>query len=68
MGVASSIGGWVVIKEPSGQLIHYHWLGWIAVGAALVSVWLASRVQSKETGHTAFEYREKQEYSTVSGS
>jgi MFS transporter, DHA1 family, inner membrane transport protein len=44
MGVTSSIGGWVVTKEPSGQLVNFHLLGWIAVAASVLSVWLGSRV------------------------
>src|SRR2546427_3047497 len=27
---------------------HFHWLGWIAVAAGLVSVWLGSRVRVNE--------------------
>jgi len=44
MGVTSSIGGWVVTREPSGQLVNFHWLGWIAVAAAVLSLWLGRRV------------------------
>jgi predicted MFS family arabinose efflux permease len=49
MGVTSSIGGWIVTKEPSGQLENFHWLGWIAVAAGLASVWLGSRVRANDT-------------------
>ena len=49
MGVTSGIGGWIVTKEPSGLLVDFHWLGWIAVAAGLVSVWLASRVRVNES-------------------
>jgi len=49
MGVTSSIGGWIVVQESSGQLLNFHWLGWLAVAAGLISVWLASRVQVNET-------------------
>jgi len=48
MGVTSSIGGWIVTKQPSGQLANFHWLGWLAVAAGLVSIWLASRVRVQE--------------------
>src|SRR4029079_19300239 len=37
MGVTSSIGGWIVTKDPSGQLANFHWLGWIAAAAGGVS-------------------------------
>src|SRR6267143_1482896 len=53
MGVTSSIGGWIVTKAPSGQMQNFHWLGWIAVGAGLLSVWLASRVRVNDTVATA---------------
>ncbi len=48
MGFTSSLGGWIVTKDSSGQLTNYHWLGWIAVAAGLLSVWLASRVRNNE--------------------
>ncbi len=54
MGVTSSLGGWIVTREPSGQLSHFHWLGWIAVAAGLVSVWLARLVRVEEAAAPAF--------------
>ncbi len=48
MGFASSIGGWIVVKEPSGRLDNFEWLGWIAVAAGAVSIWLASRVHAQD--------------------
>jgi len=48
MGLASSIGGWIVVKEPSGHLNNFQWLGWIAVGAGAISIWLASRVHVRD--------------------
>jgi predicted MFS family arabinose efflux permease len=44
MGLASSLGGWIVTQEPSGRLHNFNLLGWLAVAAAVASVWLASRV------------------------
>jgi len=29
-------------------LEHFQWLGWIAVGAGIISIWLASRVHVKD--------------------
>jgi predicted MFS family arabinose efflux permease len=49
MGAASTIGGWVVTQEPSGRLENFNLLGWLAVGAGIVSLWLASRVRMNET-------------------
>jgi predicted MFS family arabinose efflux permease len=54
MGITSGIGGWIVTKEPSGQLSNFHGLGWLAVAAGLVSIWLASRVRVNESEGLAF--------------
>lgn len=45
MGLASTIGGWIVVQEPSGRLENFNLLGWLAVAAAALSVWLALRVR-----------------------
>jgi MFS family permease len=49
MGVMSGVGGWIVTRAPSGQMENFGWLGWIAVGAGLVSIWLGSRVRVNDT-------------------
>ncbi len=43
-GITSGLGGWVVTRAPSGQLVNYDKLGWLAVAVSLLSLWLASRV------------------------
>lgn len=45
MGLTSSIGGAIVSTAPSGELLNFHWLGWLAVGAGLLSMWLGSFVK-----------------------
>jgi MFS transporter, DHA1 family, inner membrane transport protein len=47
-GITSSIGGWIVTRSPAGQLINYDKLGWLAVAASLISLWLASRVRVQD--------------------
>jgi predicted MFS family arabinose efflux permease len=49
-GVSSTIGGWIVVKQPNGHLTHFNWLGWTAVAAGLMSIALAHRVSVKDTG------------------
>ncbi len=45
-GVVTSLGGLIVNHpSPTGPLQGYHWLGWIAAGCGLVSLWLARRVK-----------------------
>jgi len=53
-GFTTSLGGWIVTKAPSGQLVHYNILGWIAIGVSLCSLWLARRVQANEIHQSAF--------------
>ena len=48
-GVTSSLVGWVVVQTPSGRLLHYDWLGWMAVAAAMASFWIAKKVRVNET-------------------
>lgn len=49
MGLASGIAGWVVTTAPSGELVNFHWLGWIAVAAGAVSIWLGTHVRVHES-------------------
>jgi DHA1 family inner membrane transport protein len=49
-GISSTLGGWIVVKQPNGQLTHFNWLGWIAVGAGLCSILLAHRVRMNDPG------------------
>jgi MFS transporter, DHA1 family, inner membrane transport protein len=49
-GVSSTMGGWIVSKQPNGHLIHFNWLGWIAVAAGLLSIVLARTVRMNDTG------------------
>ncbi len=49
-GVASTVGGWVVVKQSDGHLQHFNWLGWIAVGAGLLSILLARTVHANDKG------------------
>jgi predicted MFS family arabinose efflux permease len=52
MGLASSVGGWIVVKEPSGRLDNFYWLGWLALAMGIISVWLAARVHVKDITRT----------------
>ncbi|HEY8995497.1 MAG TPA: hypothetical protein VIM71_12585, partial [Lacunisphaera sp.] len=49
-GISSTLGGWIVSKQPNGHLLHFNWLGWIAVAAGLLSILLAHRVRVNDTG------------------
>jgi len=47
-GLTTAVGGWLVVKTPEGGIEGYDRLGWIAVIAAIVSLWLATRVGNVE--------------------
>jgi len=49
-GMSSTMGGWIVTKQPNGQLVHFNWLGWIALAAGLLSIALARTVHVNDTG------------------
>jgi DHA1 family inner membrane transport protein len=52
-GIASTLGGWIVTKQPDGRLTHFSWLGWIAVAAGLLSILLARTVRVNDQGGTS---------------
>ena len=51
-GITSSLGGWIVTKSPTGKLVNFDKLGWLAVAVSLLSLWLASRVRADEIPET----------------
>ncbi|MCX6970967.1 MAG: MFS transporter [Verrucomicrobia bacterium] len=44
-GLAAMLAGRVVVQT-SGGLLHVGWLGWLAVGTSLLSIWLIRRVRT----------------------
>ena len=49
-GVSTTLGGWIVTKQPNGHLLHFNYLGWIAVGFGLLSIVLSRTVRMNDTG------------------
>jgi predicted MFS family arabinose efflux permease len=49
-GISSMLGGWIVTNQPDGHLLHFNWLGWIAVAGGLLSILLARTVHVNDTG------------------
>lgn len=48
-GITTAVGSSLVTRASTGELVHYNWLGWAAVAASLLSLWIARRVQASET-------------------
>jgi MFS transporter, DHA1 family, inner membrane transport protein len=44
-GIGAYLGGIIVGESASGKIVHFGAVGWIAAGATLLSLWLASRIQ-----------------------
>ena len=49
-GLSSAIGGWMVTRADDGTLPHFGRLGWMAVAAGLLTLWLVRRVRMVESG------------------
>lgn len=44
MGIATTIAGFVISQDASGQVAHYGTVGFVAVGANLLAIWFVSRI------------------------
>jgi predicted MFS family arabinose efflux permease len=49
-GISSTLGGWIVVKQPNGHLAHFNWLGWTAIAAGVASIAMARTVHVQDTG------------------
>ena len=47
-GLTAFAGGHVVVVGAGGRLLHFERLGWLAIGASLVSLWIFRQVKSAE--------------------
>ncbi|NJN34048.1 MAG: MFS transporter [Saprospiraceae bacterium] len=43
-GLASLASGFMVIKEPSGRLLHYDWVGYLSIAVLLTCVFLGQKI------------------------
>ena len=47
-GLTSTFGGWMITTSPQGTLSGYDFLGWLAIAAALISLWIGAGVRNVE--------------------
>ena len=45
-GFAALIAGAIMVKSPSGEILHYDWVGYIACAVSLVAIYTASKVKA----------------------
>lgn len=66
-GISSTVGGWIVVKEPNGHLAHFNWLGWTAVAAGIGSILIARTVRVQDTGAVVAVSKKPEAESSISG-
>jgi len=47
-GLTAAIGGRIIATGADGRLLHFERLGWLAIGASLLSLWIFRLVKSAE--------------------
>ena len=45
-GVAALIAGAIMVKAPSGAILHYDWVGYLACAVSLLGIWAATKVKA----------------------
>jgi hypothetical protein len=45
-GFAALIAGAIMVKAPSGEILHYDWVGYLACAVSLVAIWAATKVKA----------------------
>jgi len=45
-GFAALIAGAIMVKAPSGEILHYDWVGYIACAVGLVAIYAATKVRA----------------------
>lgn len=51
-GCAATVSGALIQRLPSGALVHYNWVGWIATIATLIAIWWVSRIETLDAAPT----------------
>jgi predicted MFS family arabinose efflux permease len=44
MGLATTLGGFIITQDSAGKIIHYQWVGYVAVTANLLAIWFVSHI------------------------
>ena len=47
-GIASFSAGLIIVKNTDGSLSHYNWIGYFAVAASLLSLYVAQKLRSAD--------------------
>ena len=52
LGCAATVSGALIQRLPSGALVHYNWVGWIAAVATLIAIWWVGRIETLDAAPT----------------
>ncbi len=44
MGLATTLGGYIITQDSAGKIVHYQTVGYIAVAANLLAIWFVLRI------------------------
>lgn len=44
MGLATTLGGFIITQDNAGKIIHYQLVGFVAVAANLIAIWFVARI------------------------
>ncbi|MEO5913002.1 MAG: MFS transporter [Luteolibacter sp.] len=47
-GLTATLGSHIVIQGANGRLLHFDRLGWLAIGASIISLWIFKRLKTVE--------------------
>lgn len=45
-GLAAYIAGMIVVKQANGEMLHYNWVGFMSVSAAIITLFLVRRIRA----------------------
>jgi predicted MFS family arabinose efflux permease len=45
-GLAVVIGGMLIVKTPTGEVLHYDWVGYLACAVSFVAIWASRKVKA----------------------
>lgn len=51
-GCAATLSGALIQRTPSGALLNYNWVGWIAAAATLVAIWWVGNIETLDATPT----------------
>ena len=51
-GCAATISGALIQRTPTGALLNYNWVGWIAAAATLVAIWWVDSIETLDATPT----------------